>query len=385
MQYDKEVWPAKLHLLFAFSPSSFLKSIRMNNRFTTLLLLLSVCCGCCAADWMARLDDSRRVCRVSIPGTHDACTGYGFLPEDTLLGNKIARTQELNISQQWAAGVRAFDLRPDVRNMGDTTRVLQVYHGAFATRQTFAGVFDVLRDSLRQHPTEFAVIIMQHERNDGRDGSRWEQMADYVLAMNSDLLVDFRPDLTVGQMRGRILVLSRDRYNSLPRGGYVEGWRFDSDVDWHNPAVIKGCAQKGRLVVQDFYNMTWEGGTPAKLAAIQRLLHLANSKKVADADPDMWFVNHTSGYSITTSDFTPQPVSTSDGYRANAAETNRWLANLIEARESTVKSRTKNNRPTRQRHVHTGLVMMDFAGVDRSGSYDVLGKRLVNAVIDSNF
>ena len=33
----------------------------------------------------------------------------------------------------------------------------------------------------------------------------------------------------------------------------------------------------------------------------------------------------------------------------------------------------------------TGLVMMDFAGVDRSGSHDVMGRKLVNAVINSNF
>ena len=51
----------------------------------------------------------------------------------------------------------------------------------------------------------------------------------------------------------------------------------------------------------------------------------------------------------------------------NAADTNAFLANLIKGRMTT------------------GLVMMDFAGVDRSGSYDVMGRKLVNAVIRSNF
>ena len=32
-----------------------------------------------------------------------------------------------------------------------------------------------------------------------------------------------------------------------------------------------------------------------------------------------------------------------------------------------------------------GIIVMDFGGTDRSGSYDVSGLRLVNAVISHNF
>lgn len=200
----------------------------------SLLLSLAAITTTYASDWLSRIADDRRVCRLSIPGTHDACTGYGFVAQDTLAGNYIACTQQLDISAQWAVGVRAFDLRPDVlttqpakdpnakyrkhhKDDDQPKRTLQIYHGEFATQQTFNGVFDVLRDSLAAHPTEFAIIIMQHERSSHRDGSHWEAMVDYALAENSDLLVDFRPDLTVGQLRGRILVLSRDTYRPTPR------------------------------------------------------------------------------------------------------------------------------------------------------------------------
>ena len=356
----------------------------MHKHLLSLLLSLAAITTAYASDWLSRIDDDRRVCRLSIPGTHDACTGYGFVAQDTLAGNYIACTQQLDISAQWAVGVRAFDLRPDVlttqpakdpnakyrkhhKDDNQPKRTLQIYHGEFATRQTFNGVFDVLRDSLAAHPTEFAIIIMQHERSSHRDGSHWEAMVDYALAENSDLLVDFRPDLTVGQLRGRILVLSRDTYRPTPRGGYIDGWRFDAAVDWQQPATMRGYAMKGVLCVQDFYNMTWEGGTTAKLAAIERLLRVANSAEVAAKYPDMWFINHTSGFKYTSTEYTAEPVSTSEGYRANAADTNAFLANLIKGRMTT------------------GLVMMDFAGVDRSGSHDVMGRKLVNAVINSNF
>ena len=338
----------------------------------TLILLLALVAfsTAYATDWLAHIDDDRRVCRLSIPGTHDACTGYGFVPQDTLLGNLIARTQELNISEQWAVGVRAFDLRPDVRETqadDKVKRTLQVFHGEYATEQTFAGVFDVLRDSLKAHPTEFAIIIMQHERSPHRSGRGWEAMVDYVLSKNSDLLVDFRPDITVGQMRGRILVFSRDTYRETPRGAYIDGWHFRPDVDWQYPATIRGYAKEGTLTIQDFYNMTWEGGMTTKLSAIERLLRAANSAEVAAVLPDMWFVNQTSGYMYMTAEYTGKSVSTTEGYRANASYTNRFLTRLLTGR------------------MNAGIVLMDFAGVRRSGDYEVGGDELVKAVIRSNF
>ena len=339
----------------------------------TLAVMLALAVDAAGADWIARIDDGRRVCRLSIPGTHDAATGEAFVAADTLLGNRIARTQELTLGQQWAAGIRAFDLRPDVMTDSLGRQSLHIYHGEFATRVSFADVMQLLRDSLAAHPSEFAVIVMRHESSPRRESSHWQEMMDYQLALNSDLLVDFRPDITVGQLRGRILLLSRDTYNQLPRGGYISGWRHDADIDWHRPATIRGCAREGHLVVQDFYDMSGEGGMAAKLSAIERLFRLTRDKAALAADPDTWFINHTSGYLYTTSEYGPEPVSTTEGYRANAAETNRRLISLINSRESRLKPTT------------TGIVMMDFGGADRSGGRDVMGATLVGAIIESNF
>lgn len=362
-----------------------MKTLKHTLFLTTLICLLSLHAH--AYDWMARLSDDARVCRISIPGTHDAATGEGFMPEDSLLGSRIAVTQELSLARQWAAGIRAFDLRPDVRTDSLGRQVLHIYHGEFATRATFADVMQLLRDSLRAHPTEFAIIVMRHESSAHRPSQRWGEMMDYALALNRDLLVDYRPDITVGQMRGRVLLLSRNVYNDMPRGGYITGWRHDADVDFTRPATIKGSAREGRLVLQDFYDMSLEGGMPTKLGAIERLQRLITNREVLGADPNTWFINHTSGYLYTTTEYGTEPVSTSEGYRANAAETNRWLANLIEARESRVNKRLKawGNDATHPHRVSTGIVMMDFGGCDTSTTYNVCGQRLVDTIINSNF
>lgn len=360
----------------------------MNTILHTILLLFAMFASplvASANDWMARLSDDTRVCRVSIPGTHDAATGEGFIPEDTLLGNRIAITQELPLTKQWQAGIRAFDLRPDVRTDSLGKQSLHVYHGEFATRASFAYVLQLLRDSLRAHPTEFAVIIMRHESSPNRQSLRWGDMMDYALALNRDILVDFRPDITVGQMRGRVLLLSRDEYGTMPRGGYLSGWRHDADVDFTRPATIRGNYSEGRLVLQDFYDMSGEDGMPTKLGAIERLQRLVTNREVLGADANTWFVNHTSGYLLTTNNYGPEPVSTSEGYRANAAETNRWLVNLIESRESRVRHHLSKIGSGRPHRVSTGIVMMDFGGCDNSGTYNVYGKRLVDTIINSNF
>ena len=56
-----------------------------------------------------------------------------------------------------------------------------------------------------------------------------------------------------------------------------EGLMSSLPLGLNQVEIERGYAMKGVLCVQDFYNMTWEGGTTAKLAAIERLLRVANS------------------------------------------------------------------------------------------------------------
>lgn len=195
---------------------------------------------------------------------------------------------------------------------------------------------------------------------------------DYILALNSDLLVDFRPDITVGQLRGRILLLSRDKYDSVPHGAFVEGWRHDGIIDTANPATIQGCTQKGSLLVQDLYDTSQEADMEAKTKAMQQLFLLGTRRKANETGRYTWMINHTSGYSITSTEYTKEPVSTTEGYRANAAKTNLLMAKLLEGRAAE------------GRRGGAGIVMMDFGGTDRSGCQDVYGLRLVNDVIKNN-
>lgn len=331
----------------------------------SLLLLLPFTVG--AADWMARLSPDTRVCRLLIPGTHDAATGDGFMPADTVFGRTIAQTQEKSIAGQWQAGIRAFDLRPAVRTETDGSESLHLYHGEFATTRSFGSVMRQIADSVTAHPTEFAIIIMRHESSPSRHEARWAELMRQSLDSLGGVLADFRPDLTVADLRGRILVISRDSYGDVPRGGYAGGWSHSRRIADQTGAWIKGAdpSVSARLMVQDFYDTSLPGGAKHKRTAIKAMFSKKQSTDLASPDACVWMINHASGYSLTISGIADEPVSLSQGYRDNAAHTNAFILRSLRSADRL-----------------SGIVLMDFAATDLSGGYDVMGKTLVEAMIE---
>ncbi len=317
-----------------------------------------------ADDWMARVPDSTPVCRITMPGTHDAATGDGFACADSAVARVVATTQELPLSRQWAAGVRAFDLRPAVRTMPDGTQQLHIYHGEFATRLTMDAALSLIADSLAAHPTEFAIVVMRHEASASRDESRWPALMGDILARHATVLADFSPSITVGEMRGKILLISRDRYEGPLHGAYAEGWRHDADFWRHPLATLTGKGGQCPLAVQDFYDTSAPGAMKKKLRAIDRMIKAARKAADNENGAPVWTINHASGYALTADIGAAEPVSLSDGYRANAAATNAHLL------RKASKGGTKG----------AGIVMTDYAGTDISGTYRVMGLSLVNAL-----
>ena len=84
---------------------------------------------------MAGLPDNMPACRVSIPGTHDSGTAGVWFPM-----KHYARTQTMDISRQWDAGIRFFDLRPKLED-GE----LKIYHGPANCHLTFEKALLILK------------------------------------------------------------------------------------------------------------------------------------------------------------------------------------------------------------------------------------------------
>lgn len=339
-------------------------------------------------NWITPLDDNIYVSQLSIPGTHDAATGDGTT-------FRLGKTQELTLDQQFEIGIRAFDLRPAVRN-GD----LILCHGKVATTFGWDQVMERFKYYLSKHPGEFIIAFIRHEDEYDNNNSSWGRImqgkleslkAEINPKTNESYTADFKPDLTVGELRGKILFLCRDwtKYNDAGPvvGGYT-GWSHNKDGAEVN---IYSRSNIGTLNIQDCYAPSesgeWSGpvtGVPfnnnnknlvknfpsVKWNAIKTLLDKSMQFHTDLALINRWSVNHTSGYVGGSILGTYNSVSTTDGYRENAANNNIKLYNHINS-SSWCGS--------------TGIVLMDFVGAHTSGNYTVYGDLCPQAIIDNNY
>lgn len=311
--------------------------------------------------WMANVPNNTFLSQLSIPGSHDAGTGHGVNNYMVVVsGSNYAVTQEKTLTEQWNSGIRAFDLRPAVDGSS-----LRIYHGIISTNLYMDNALSTLCSLLDSHPTEVCIVIMRHESDSDNNDSSWGTKMKTLLtsAPTSSHAINFNPEAKLGDVRGKLLILSRDTYDTNPIGGYITGWGFNSNFSQQQGGQIKGVGTQGPLYVQDFYDVSASGAPATKTASVQRMLQFSTQE---NTNPALWVINQTSGYSKTGSAF-GYTFATSDGYRDNAQTQNQAATTYI----------NNNAGPT-------GIILMDFAGEDQSGSYNVKGQTLTNAIITSN-
>ena len=340
----------------------------MKTKCKALLLAITLLTGFGVLDvwagneaWMANIPDNTFLSQLSIPGTHDAGTGHGVNNFMVVIsGTKYAVTQEKTLTEQWNSGIRAFDLRPAM----DNSR-LRIYHGVISTNLYMDNALSTLCSLLDSHPTEMCIVFMRHESEGDDNNSNWGAKMKELLtsAPTSTHAMNYNPNAKLGDVRGKLLILSRDTYDTNPVGGYITGWGFNSNFAQQQGGQIRGVSTQGQLYVQDFYDVSASGAPATKTASIERMLQFSTSE---NTNPGLWVVNQTSGYSKTGSMF-GYTFATSDGYRDNAQTQNAAAISYI------------NSHPG-----PTGIILMDFAAEDASGGYQVKGQALTNAIIASN-
>ena len=180
-----------------------------------------------------------------------------------------------------------------------------------------------------------------------------------ILSNNDDIksqLSEYKRTITVGELRGKVLLLSRDAYASNPIGGFITGWAHQAN---YATATIKGTnSQTGTLYVQDFYEVL-ENMTD-KLNGIEKLLDFSTKNNVKSAKQYVICINSTSGYTASAS---------TDGNRDNAVQCNKKVIDYL----------------TDEAHAGpTGIILMDFAGTNKSGNKEVNGLKLVQTIISNN-
>lgn len=344
----------------------------MRKFYLTLLLMLAAGIDVVAENWMGRLPDHLYVAQVTIPGAHDAATAHGWTGLGLLVGDATSKTQDITLQEQWALGVRAFDLRPKVD--GTLDKHLQCYHGIAGIDLRFDDALYILRDSLAKNPSEFAVVHLLYADGFDEEKDDYKTMLLELLQSDGmkDYVVDFRRDLTVGEMRGKILLMSRDQYDTRPVGAFMTNWCGWIDWNVQTQGWVAGAgsgAMAGSpLYMQDLSDTHEAGMLDQKVEAIGTMLDFSTRHAVKEASDIVWVYNFASGYS-KVSNLLGNDISMSDGYRDNATYTNKAIVEYF---------RTHEAGPA-------GIVLMDYVGVDESEGYATMGKAVVDTLIANNF
>ena len=331
----------------------------MRKHLLYLAALLLSCNIAMADNWMTSLPDNVYITQLSIPGTHDAGTGNGFSSLAALFGPTTAQTQDVTISSQWDSGIRAFDFRPAVSN-----GTLQIYHGIMQTKLTFSNALSIITKKLDENPGEFAVVIMRHEDDADKGDAAWSEMMSTLLKSEfSKYLVNYSPILTLGKVRGKILLISRDKYADKPMGAFASGWSHSDNVEDMKCGTLTGPSRTGKFYVQDYYDMTEAGAIDIKKNSIKALLDCSTHINETTTE-NIWIINHTSGYT--------QEASSGQYRRGNEQQhQHRGLAQRLRAAQRYRRHRGRQHRhkPARhrggQRHHKALLHKRTAAGIGR--------------------
>lgn len=347
-------------------------------------------------NWITPLDDNIYVSQLSIPGSHDAATGDGT-------SFSLGKTQDLDLEDQWTLGIRCFDIRPRYGSEDNTKLYygnnLWINHGGVSTAWSMDGVVNLLKTKLEANPGEFAIVIMRHETEGDNTSSSWpdemaKALASYKNLTNNttqeSLTIDFKPDLTIEECRGKILFMMRSwtPYTGGPTVGGYHSWSHDAAAV--QTTIWGPSGPEGTLYVQDYYNLdlgftifpdyyaTTGDAIYNKQNAICDMLDLAAKSHKEDAFTNTWFYNHSSGYIYYT--IFEAGVSTTDGYRGNAANNHPLIYNYLLGNTVTI-----NGKQRRKEIGSAGIVLMDYVGVSTSGGNNVYGHLCPQVIIDNNY
>jgi len=295
-----------------------------------------------ATDWLSMVRDETKVCKLTIPGTHDTMTGMGFYqPVLKYIFNTTAISQVSTLEEQMNSGLRFFDIRPVVST--DTIakkKILRLTHGISELDITFEWTIDQLQSYLKAHPSEFFIVKLQFD-NGFEDQKDLYTLLSNVLHMSKyqGLFVDnWRPDITVSEMRGKILWLSR--YDLRPFNAafhypivYCDWPDEDPDIEEDiNPEAQRNCGMynmtdttlTAKLYKQDYYKTTTEKRMRNKQKTVIDMMHTA--REATAGDKDIWIVNHCSAYT----EVSPR------GYITNASNLHPLVIDDLQTYEGTV-------------------------------------------------
>ena len=166
-----------------------------------------------ANQWLSHMNDNVLLSQLSIPGSGNS---YSYVYSGSDVDNFKAQT--LDIEGQWNLGVRAFEVTTGREadtgksTFGDGGLIISNSLGTLSN--TVAEAVEKVYSMLTANPNEFAMMIISYQPSKGaRDGNQFiKEFMDWYDNLNihtSGHTALFRPGLSIGEVRGKIMFILR--------------------------------------------------------------------------------------------------------------------------------------------------------------------------------
>ena len=196
--------------------------------------------------WMKYVDDNKFLDDLSIPGTHDS--GTCSVDNDTEPQSSQVKCQQDYIPTQLLEGIRYFDIR---LGKGDDPGIDHGDYYLLKKDAYFMHLSDVIgyfNTFLNENPTEALIMLVSRGNDEATDESVTTAFAK-VMADNPDLFYTSSRVPTLGEVRGKIVLLRRFRLDGDSVSGHTWGLdltEWDDRIKAHSDSATMCLVQDAR-------------------------------------------------------------------------------------------------------------------------------------------
>lgn len=196
--------------------------------------------------WMKYVDDNKFLDELSIPGTHDS--GTCSVDNDTEPQSSQVKCQQDYIPTQLLEGIRYFDIR---LGKGDNPGICHGDFYLFKKDGDYLHLSDVIgyfKTFLSENPREALIMLASRGNDEATDDSVTTAFAK-VMGDNPDLFYTSSHVPTLGEVRGKIVLLRRFRLAGNSASGHTWGLdltEWDDKIKAHSDSTTMCLVQDAR-------------------------------------------------------------------------------------------------------------------------------------------
>jgi 1-phosphatidylinositol phosphodiesterase len=236
-------------------------------------------------NWMSKVDGTKRLTELTIPGTHDSAT-YDtiFMP---------AQCQTMNFTDQLNSGIRFLDFRLKRGYDADDDHVLWFYHGTLGLNLHFGQVINMLVDFLQRHKNETIIMCVKNESDPSNESKQEKFYNDFNITISNNYPSFFYRENripTLDEVRGRIVFVKRFATGTVDSSkdglNLFDKWPNDSTTPFENNGI--------KYYVQDNY-YSWGSERADKFTEHVKPALIA----AANGEKDRLYFNFSSGTGVS--------------------------------------------------------------------------------------